>query len=112
MTKWKSNYLLGLSMYFTVLCMHAKSEYTLLYEAGPFALLTLSTHAHGSGPLLNISPLERLSVSQSVPHTQRAAKVVWFSLKMLRCRARALPSLYSYVLVGHFYSATYTRACA
>ena len=47
-------------------------------------------------PLLNISPLERLFVSQSVPHTQRAAKVrkfVWFSLKMLRCRARALPSL-------------------
>ena len=45
-------------------------------------------------PLLNISPLERLFVSQSVPHTQRAAKVrnvVWFSLKMLRCRARALP---------------------
>ena len=50
-------------------------------------------------PLFNISPLERLFVSQSVPHTQRAAKVrnfVWFSLKMLRCRARALPSLYGY----------------
>ena len=64
-------------------------------------------------PLLNISPLERLFVSQSVPHTQQAAKVrnfVWFSLKMLRCRARALPSLYSYALVGHFYSATYARA--
>ena len=64
-------------------------------------------------PLLNISPLERLFVSQSVPHTQRAAKVrtfVWFSLKMLRCRARVLPSLYGYALVGHFYSATYARA--
>ena len=64
-------------------------------------------------PLLNISPLERLLVSQSVPHTQRAAKVryfVWFSLKMLRCRARALPSLYGYAAVGHFYSATYARA--
>ena len=62
-------------------------------------------------PLLNISPLERLFVSQWVPHTQRAAKVrmfVWFSLKMLRCRARALPSLYGYALVGHFYSATCT----
>ena len=34
---------------------------------------------------------------------------VWFSLKMLRCRARALPSLYGYALVGHFYSATCTR---
>ena len=64
-------------------------------------------------PLRNISPLERLFVSQSVPHTQRAAKVknfVWFSLKMLRCRARVLPSLYGYALVGHFYSATYARA--
>ena len=29
--------------------------------------------------------------------------------EMLRCRARALPSLYGYALVGHFYSATYTR---
>ena len=60
--------------------------------------------------LLNISPLERLFVSQSVPHTQRAAKVrkvVWFSLKMLRCRARVLPSLYGYALVGHFSSVTY-----
>ena len=59
-------------------------------------------------PLLNISPLERLFVSQSVPHTQRTAtirKLVWFSLKMLRCRARALPS---YALVGHFYSASCT----
>ena len=64
-------------------------------------------------PLLNISPLERLFVSHSVPHTQRAAKVrnfVWFSLKMLRCRARELPSLYGYALVGHVYSATYTCA--
>ena len=64
-------------------------------------------------PLLNISPLERLFVSQSVPHTQRAAKVrnfVWFSLKMLRCRARTLLSLYGYALVGHFYSVT-TRVC-
>ena len=45
--------------------------------------------------------------------TQRAAKIrnfVWFSLKMLRCRARGLPSLHGYALVGHFYSATY--ACA
>ena len=63
-------------------------------------------------PLLSISPLKRLFVSQSVLHTQRAAKVrnfVWFSMKMLRCRARALPSLYGYALVGHFYSATCAR---
>ena len=33
-----------------------------------------------------------------------------FSLKMLRCRARALPSLYGYAAVVHFYSATYARA--
>ena len=46
-------------------------------------------------PLLNISPLERLFVSQSVLHTERAA--------------RALPSLYGHALVGHFYSATSTR---
>ena len=64
--------------------------------------------------VLNISPLERLFVLQSVPHTQRAAKVrifVWFSLKMLRSRARALPSLYGHVVVGYFYSTTYARAC-
>ena len=60
-------------------------------------------------PFLNISPLERLFVSQSAPHTQPAAKVRWFSLKMLRCRARALSSLYGYALVGRFYSVTCTR---
>ena len=63
-------------------------------------------------PLLNISPLERLFVTQSVPHTQRAAKVrnfVWFSLKMLRCRARALPSLYGYASDTDSSSATSAR---
>ena len=47
--------------------------------------------------LLYISPLERLFVPETIPSTQRAMKVrkfVGFSLKMLRCKARALPALY------------------
>ena len=55
--------------------------------------------------------LECLFVSKSVPHSKQAAKVrmfVWISLKMLHCRARALPPLYGHALVGHFYSATST----
>ena len=47
--------------------------------------------------LLYISPLERLFVPETIPSTQRAMKVrkfVGVSLKMLRCKARALPALY------------------
>ncbi|CAI8041834.1 hypothetical protein GBAR_LOCUS23219 [Geodia barretti] len=47
--------------------------------------------------LLYISLLERLFVPETIPSTQRVTKVrkyVGFSLKMLRCRARALPPLY------------------
>ena len=48
-------------------------------------------------PLIDISPLERLFVLKTIPRTQRATKVkkfVGFSLKMLRCKARAVPALY------------------
>ena len=48
-------------------------------------------------PLVNISLLERLFVLKTLSHTQRATKVkkyVGFSLKMLRCKARAVPALY------------------
>ena len=48
-------------------------------------------------PLVNISLLERLFVLKTLSHTQRATKVkkyVRFSLKMLRCKARAVPALY------------------
>ena len=47
--------------------------------------------------LLYISPLERLFVPETLPSTQRATKVrkfVGFSLKVLRCKAGALPALY------------------
>ncbi|CAI8019253.1 hypothetical protein GBAR_LOCUS11591, partial [Geodia barretti] len=47
--------------------------------------------------LLSISLLECLFVPETLPSTQRATKVrkyVGFSLKMFRCRARALPPLY------------------
>ena len=45
----------------------------------------------------DISLLERLFVLKTLSHTQRVAKVkkyVGFSLKMLRCKARAVPALY------------------
>ena len=47
--------------------------------------------------LLYISLLECLFASQMIRPTQRAMKVrtfVGFSLKILRCKARALPALY------------------
>ena len=47
--------------------------------------------------LLSISLLGCLFVPETIPSTQQATKVrkyVGFSLKMLRCRARALPPLY------------------
>ena len=46
---------------------------------------------------LSVTPLERLFVLKTLSHTQRATKVkkfVGFSLKMLRCKARAVPALY------------------
>ena len=48
-------------------------------------------------PLSHISPMERLFVLKTLSRTQRATKVkkfVGFSLKMLRCKARAVPALY------------------
>ena len=47
--------------------------------------------------LSHISPMERLFVLKTLSRTQRATKVktfVGFSLKMLRCKARAVPALY------------------
>ena len=47
--------------------------------------------------LSHISPMERLFVLKTLSRTQRARKVkifVGFSLKMLRCKARAVPALY------------------
>ena len=46
---------------------------------------------------LSVTPLERLFVLKTLSRTQRATKVktiVGFSLKMLRCKARAVPALY------------------
>ena len=48
-------------------------------------------------PLSHISPMERLFVLKTLSRTQPATKVkkfVGFSLKMLRCKARAVPALY------------------
>ena len=47
--------------------------------------------------LSHISPMERLFVLKTLSRTQRATKVkkyLGFSLKMLRCKARAVPALY------------------
>ena len=47
--------------------------------------------------LSHISPMERLFVLKTLSRTQWATKVkkfVGFSLKMLRCKARAVPALY------------------
>ena len=58
-------------------------------------LLTLGAHAQrafGVCLLVHISLLEYLFISQTIRPTQRATKVrkfVEFSLKMLRCKARA-----------------------
>ena len=52
-----------------------------------------------------------LTISTTYSTGCEVRNFVWFSLKMLRCRARALPSLYGYALVGHFYSATCMRVC-
>ena len=46
---------------------------------------------------LSVTPLERLFVLKTLSRTQRATKVktiVGVSLKMLRCKARAVPALY------------------
>ena len=46
---------------------------------------------------LSVTSLERLFVLKTLSRTQRATKVkifVGFSLKMLRCKARAVPALY------------------
>ena len=46
---------------------------------------------------LSVTPLERLFVLKTLSRTQQATKVkifVGFSLKMLRCKARAVPALY------------------
>ena len=64
-------------------------------------------------PLSDISPLERLFVLKSISRTQRATKVknfVGFSLKPLRCRDPALPTLYSYMRSAIFFPCG--RACA
>ena len=56
--------------------------------------------------LSHISPLEHLFVLKKMSRTQQATDVeifVGFSLKLLCSRATALPALYSYCAVGHFY---------
>ena len=57
--------------------------------------------------------MERLFVLKTLSRTQRATKVkkfVGFSLKMLRCTARAVPALYGLCVVGHFIAAENAHA--
>ena len=57
-----------------------------------------------------ISPLECLFVLKLLSRTQQATgikKFVGFSLKLLHCRAMALPALYGYRAVSHFLTAEY-----
>ena len=73
-------------------------QYTGLWVINPRRACAARVTVVGSVCLLShISPMERLFVLKTRSRTQRATNVkkfVGFSLKMLRCKARAVPALY------------------
>ena len=81
--------------HFSCTRMRISRVYTRMIHRRGFSTLVLFI---GSVCLLShISPMERLFVLKTLSRTQRATKVkkfVGFSLKMLRCKARAVPALY------------------
>ena len=85
--------------FFSCTRMHISRVYTRMIHSRGFSTLVLfiGSVCLSVCPLSHISPMERLFVLKTQSRTQRATKVkkfVGFSLKMLRCKARAVPALY------------------